>query len=336
VTSAVRAIAIIGAGVAGAAAARALADDDFTVTVFDKGRAPGGRASTRRQDDHAFDHGAQYFTARDPRFIERVNQWRRRGAAAPWRARFVNIRPGAITERADEELRFVGVPQMSTICSDLLRAVNVQSGARVVAIEGEPGHWRLRLENGASTEAFARVICTAPPNQAASLVGPVAPRLAGAARKTKMLPCWALMAAFEEPIERQFDAARLDHPVLAWVARDASKPGRAPAARWVAHASREWSESNVDLSRDDAAAALLDAFADVMQCHNPPALAVAHRWRYAFVEDPVGSPCLADNSETIFLAGDWLLGPRIECAYLSGLETARQIITRSALQTEAS
>ena len=40
----------------------------WAVTVFDKGRGPGGRLATRRADDLRFDHGAQYFTARDPRF----------------------------------------------------------------------------------------------------------------------------------------------------------------------------------------------------------------------------------------------------------------------------
>ena len=58
--------AIIGAGMAGIACADALQAAGHAVAVFDKGRGPGGRMSTRRMETPlgtvAFDHGAQYFT----------------------------------------------------------------------------------------------------------------------------------------------------------------------------------------------------------------------------------------------------------------------------------
>uniref|UniRef100_UPI0018DF9768 FAD-dependent oxidoreductase n=1 Tax=Neoroseomonas rubea TaxID=2748666 RepID=UPI0018DF9768 len=65
-------IAILGAGLAGLAAARHLAARGVPVRLFDKGRAPGGRLATRRAD-HAgrrlqFDHGAQYLRAAGPGF----------------------------------------------------------------------------------------------------------------------------------------------------------------------------------------------------------------------------------------------------------------------------
>ena len=73
-------IGVVGAGVAGLSAARALVDRGHQVIVFEKARAPGGRVATSRLrgiempravagSTLAFDHGAQYFTARDPRSI---------------------------------------------------------------------------------------------------------------------------------------------------------------------------------------------------------------------------------------------------------------------------
>lgn len=62
-------IVIVGAGMA---CASALVASGHAVTLFDKGRAPGGRMSSRRAatpaGEAAFDHGAQYFTVRDPGF----------------------------------------------------------------------------------------------------------------------------------------------------------------------------------------------------------------------------------------------------------------------------
>ncbi len=59
-------VAVIGAGISGLMCARTLADHGCDVSVFEKSRGVSGRMSTRRVDDSlSFDHGAQYFTARD-------------------------------------------------------------------------------------------------------------------------------------------------------------------------------------------------------------------------------------------------------------------------------
>ena len=50
-------IAIIGAGIAGLACARKLAQAGVHAVVFDKGRGIGGRVATRRAGDLRFDHG---------------------------------------------------------------------------------------------------------------------------------------------------------------------------------------------------------------------------------------------------------------------------------------
>ena len=56
-------VAIVGAGVAGLAAARRLAGHGIPVTVLEKSRGLGGRCATRRvrtgSDELRFDHGAQ-------------------------------------------------------------------------------------------------------------------------------------------------------------------------------------------------------------------------------------------------------------------------------------
>ena len=86
-------VAVVGAGIAGLAAARALRAAGHSVIVFDKGRGPGGRASSRRAEPFAFDHGAQYFTVRDPRFQTVVDALRDRGVVAPWTGRIVALSP---------------------------------------------------------------------------------------------------------------------------------------------------------------------------------------------------------------------------------------------------
>ena len=105
-------IAIIGAGLAGLSCAHALLQAGHTVHVFDKARGPSGRMSTRRADDvdgpWQCDHGAQYFTARDPAFRAEVARWQQAGVAALWNARLASFDGRAWTTPATPLERFVG------------------------------------------------------------------------------------------------------------------------------------------------------------------------------------------------------------------------------------
>ncbi len=106
-----RRVAVVGAGISGAACARALVQAGVHVTVFDKSRGPGGRMSTRRAesvDGHplAFDHGAQYFTARDPAFVVEVLAAQAAGCLALWRPRM------PVNPRSDDAERWVALPGM--------------------------------------------------------------------------------------------------------------------------------------------------------------------------------------------------------------------------------
>ncbi|MFW5812000.1 MAG: FAD-dependent oxidoreductase, partial [Alkalispirochaetaceae bacterium] len=61
-------IVIIGAGIAGLAAARELTRLGRSVRLLDKGRGVGGRMATRRFAGGRFDTGAQFFSARSRPF----------------------------------------------------------------------------------------------------------------------------------------------------------------------------------------------------------------------------------------------------------------------------
>src|SRR5262245_24307187 len=61
-------LAIIGAGVAGLAAARALRrqQPDLEITIYEQSSVLGGRAATSRRDGYTFDHGAQNMRSPTP------------------------------------------------------------------------------------------------------------------------------------------------------------------------------------------------------------------------------------------------------------------------------
>ena len=58
--------------------------------------------------------------------------------------------------------------------------------------------------------------------------------------------------------------------------------------------------------------------------------AAAHRWRYARVTVPLGQPFLRERGGSLYLGGDWCIGPRVESAWTSGTAIADDLLERSS------
>ena len=306
-------IAIVGAGMAGLSCATRLAALGHEVALFDKGRGPGGRMATRRVEADGtmlrFDHGAQYFTARDPRFVEQVARWEREGVVARWDA-------------AGEDA-WVGTPAMNAPIKAMAGRHDVQFGTRIEQLLRDGDGWQLDGE-GAPDRRFDAVVVALPAEQAGPLLQQHASAMGDLADTTRSAPCWTIMAAFEQRLPSEQDSIR-HHGAIGWAARNNAKPGRGSAECWVVQASPDWSREHLEDEATAVETALLDQLADAIGGPLPPRLAIsAHRWRFAR-SDSAGEEALWDAQQRIGVCGDWLLGPRVEAAYLSGLILAETV-----------
>ncbi|WP_406869213.1 NAD(P)/FAD-dependent oxidoreductase [Paraburkholderia fungorum] len=319
-------IAVVGAGIAGLSCATVLRRSGFEVNVFDKSRGPAGRMSTRREGDRQCDHGAQYFTARDPLFQAEVARWQNAGVAAIWPARIAVLDGSARTTWASAQDRFVGTPSMNAPAKFLAGAQSVTLGCTVTALHRDGRQWRLEsAEQGTLAERFDVVVLAMPAPQAADLLREPATRLAALASKTKMRPCWALMVRLPERLPVPFDAAFINEGPLRWIARDSSKPGRNGPETWLLHANAEWSELYIDASAERVADCLLEAFA--LHGGQRSSEWTAHRWRFAdtAASDEPAPGYIWDEASGLAMCGDWLNGGRVEGAWLSGRMLGKQI-----------
>ena len=306
-------IAIVGAGMAGMSCGQRLSRLGHEVRLFDKGRGPGGRMATRRMEDGGttlhFDHGAQYFTARDPRFVEQVAHWEASGVAARWAA-------------AGDDA-WVGTPAMNAPLKAMAGELGVQFGTRIEQLVRDGEGWQIDGE-GAPDARFDAVLVAVPAEQAGPLLQPHAPAMARLADQTASDPCWTLMAGFEAPLALVQDTLRQRGPI-GWAARNNAKPGRANEECWVIQASPEWSRAHLEEDAETVAAALLAELAEANGGPLPRQLgATAHRWRFAR-SGTAGEEALWDAEQRIGVCGDWLIGPRVEAAYISGLLLAEAV-----------
>lgn len=328
-------IAIIGAGISGLFAGRTLQDHGLQVTVFEKSRGVGGRMATRRVEDGlTFDHGAQYFTARDPSFASYVQAWIEQGIVAKWPdsilgrdQKIVVLKDVAIQSESTSEDRFVGVPGMNSICKHLADPLNVRTDSRIARVLRTDDGVELFDAADASRGKFDCVVVSAPAAQAAELLADF-PALSNQISNQKMNPCWAAMASFAEPITDQWAGAFLHESFLSWAARNSTKPGRNhEAEHLVIHSSPDWTSNNWERDPEAVAKEMLAEFWKVAGlAPRPHEYLQAHRWKYAIPVDPPQVRCFADDSAVAIACGDWASGSRVEGAFLSGMSAAGRVL----------
>lgn len=277
-------VGVVGGGVCGLAAARALCRGGVQAVLLERGRAAGGRASTRyappEYAEPRWDHGCQYVRPKREPFAEACEEMVARGALAPWEGTFGTLAFGApgggfaADAPAAPKLRLVGgaTGAMADMCAHLLaeaqrEGLGVLTQAEVLGVApaapgGAPGGgWEARVRRRGATEAAAMRFdaLLATDRALAPALEAVAPGVAApmaAAGGDGAAPSFALMLELEAAVAGEGGADAPDgmavtrHPTLAWLSKESSKPGRAQGDAgtqlWTAHSTAGFASAVVE------------------------------------------------------------------------------------------
>lgn len=309
-------VLIVGAGMAGLTAAAELQQNGHKVIVFDKGHGVGGRVASRRIGRATFDHGAQFMTARDPRFAATIDEWRRIGVVEEW---YRNPAQGT-----EGHPRWRGKPAMSAVAKHLASGLKVLLDKRIVLVRSDAAGWVAELENGETVCAGA-VLLTPPVPQSlalldAGLVDIPAKERAGL-ESMDYDSCLAIMLVLDGPskIPPPGFLSPREGPI-AWIADNQMKGTSATPAVTI-HTTATFSREHWDRDQRESIQELLRASeawlgSEIIESQ-------FHRWCYSKPIHANENLCLVlRQSPPLVLAGDAFAGPRLEGAVISGWAAA--------------
>ena len=331
-------IAIIGAGFTGLCLAHLLqaCSTDLEITVFEKGRGPGGRMSTRRIDAWHFDHGAQFFTARHPAFKRFLVPYIDAGIIEPWQPKLVDLAPNAPPYRRGWfEPHYVAVPAMNSLAQSLAAGTTVVLQHEVKRLQRQGKEWLLQFADGQVSEPFDWVISTLPASMASALL-PAEFTGIQALRRVLYSPSTSLMMGFDEDLQLPWDAAKVHDSRVTWLVRGASRPGHLGPDTLLIQSTAVWARDTADINIRDASAELEGALRALPGFEDLPVAPCRylHRWRFAALERRADAPAYLDAGLRLAACGEWGLEGNVESCYLSALALYAQMdVLGSRLRT---
>ena len=338
---------IIGSGIAGLSAASWLQAHGKQVLILDKARNPGGRLSTRQHTPYEFDHGAQFFTARDKSFQKLAEQACLSGTLTT----FQHPEKGQV---------YGGNPVFSHWVAQMSSQLSIQQNATVTKIQKIQNQWFVKLADGAEIKAN-NLIITLPAPQTELLLTDTDDildsqslliELKATTKQASYHPCLAAMIGISLPIQTPHLAVNegenlpieplimINEGAIGWaIAKFTNdKESQSSIMSVLIHATPEYSHKNLESDAGDIAEALWaewkikapslypDLNKESFIITNASYLR-GHKWRYARVKQSAPAHALrASPQDNIALAGDWLEGPRLESAWLSGQAAAKSLL----------
>lgn len=344
-------LAIVGAGVAGLAAAYALRSQQIEVTIFEKSRGVSGRATTRGKYGVRYDHGANYFSTADAEVRRIVHEeldttdlvnidrdvWSFDADGT--------ITPGDID--APEDPKWTYTNGISTLGKLLARRAPamLHTETRVDYLEQHDGKWGLIDTEGSLLGHYESVLLTPPSPQTLDIIQEsnmddvLRSRLADGLRATSYTSQFAFIIAYERRLGRPgcYGLVNSDgEHEIAWVSFEHDKPGHVPDGQSVViiQTSPVWSAERLEMIPDDLIPEVKTMAEDLLDINlKHPSWFDTQRWRYAMPRQPANGNALSQGEEYgLYFAGDYVAGTgRVEAALRTGLAVAETIVADKPL-----
>lgn len=308
-------ILIIGSGIAGISSSLKLKSYGLNSMIVDKGDFIGGRISTREIKNEFnssyFYHGAQFFTAKTEGFKKIIYT----GIKKKYIKEFGNFYPK----------RYRGNKTMREFLINLSKDLNIQQKTKITKIIPNNDKINVLDDSNNNYISYDAVISTPPAPQNYQLLNEF-PSLQETLKTGSYHACIALMFSFDQTpneLKNYYDFYKKPG-ILSWIAAGSN------LNVWTAHTNEEFSDLNFYKSKDFLKEEIMSSikkffFGSKINFHS------LHNWKYAKVANKCLG-CQIDPKHPVAIAGDFLEGPNVEAAFISGEKAADLILNRLELK----
>lgn len=304
-------VAVLGAGIAGLASARELQRAQVEVVVFEAAKQVGGRCCTFSLDGYTFDPAAITLTPRG-KAIESVifEDLDTEGLTKIERPIYAHDGKRTFPASAQELDQYCYAQGMQRLPELLAEGIDVRLGHSVESIES-------------LSKEFDAVVVTSPTPEAIALVN------GRTAHNTRYRPCITVALGFEKATDAPFCTVLADesaHPLNRLSIESSKVTGRAPEGHTALCAlfGPKYSKWHIESSDEELVKdAMIDIGRVLGEGYESPVVTKTFRWQHGIVETNASFKSVNPNGSKIVIAGDGVMGGRIEYAYESGVNAAK-------------
>ena len=338
-------IAIIGAGSSGLAAAHILHDAGHSVTLFEKSRDVGGRATTRKRDGFIYDSGAQYIKPGSPVIISLITErFRTPYLIDIHKPVWIFDRRGHIQEGdpiQNAEPKWSYHSGLITLAQRMAEGLDIQLETPIHHVKQASAEWYLFGEAGQQRGPFKQLLITLPAPLARELVetSQCANDLRNAIcfqlGKARYNPLLSVMLGYRpRPQSRPYYAlVNTDkaHAIswLAWEHEKSSERTPEGTGLLIAQMAPQYSNQHWDTPDEALVQDVAQRVAELIDERLPtPIFTDVQRWRYALPFEKADASAL--NALTIphglAFCGDAFVGGRVHLALEHGVSVAQSLM----------
>lgn len=321
-----------------------LDSEGIEVSVFEKSRGCGGRASTKQTEFGQCDLGATIVPVQKTGFADYLSELAIQKKVSKWPTNVY------VTEHNDGIYRpienfvsdrnyYIFNEKMNAGCHQWVKNIQLLTESLVNQIRNTLGKgWQLNVNGTWHPEWFDKVVITAPWPQSRALITQSELSIALPDFSQSWTSCWSVALEIDQLVASDVDLMYLkNHPIQTLV-RDSNKPQRPRVSNlqtgkkrdiWVAQLANKLSDDLGKEGKNKAISLAKKCMCELFDLpYNSALNTYAHYWKYARPspgQKPIG--ILSNHEQDVFVGGDWSFGASIESAYESALALSQSIKT---------
>ena len=316
---------VIGSGISGSTIANLL-NKKYQVSLYDKGRGPGGRASFKRiKGKIGFDHGTQYISPKTSEFKNFTNKLIKKKILKRWTGKhiFLNLKK----KENKKHIKIIGQHGNNDICKYLLKKIKYYYQSEVKKIYYKDKLWFLLFSDG-KVKSFRGIVLTCPFPQLIKLSKKFI-NSSFIKKKLKMDANITVMIAIKKT-KNSPSSFLFDDPVLGWAGNENTKKRfKSKYDLWTLQSTFKWANKNIDKNKKNLkknSKILIDKFFKLTNIKKTKIIySINHGWKYSSNSKPLKIKSFWDPSKKFGVCADWFIGPRLESGWLSAHDLFKKI-----------